>query len=229
LDTTIDTQSVVGEPEGTRWDDLRALAALALIGSTHVALFSLAVARAALGAVAAHTISLTENGEPTRKMKVEQLMTRSPATCEPDDRLHDAARVMWEQDCGCMPVVRKGEMRPCGMITDRDICMAAYHQGRSLSEIRVRDAMAGSLYTCGPDDALEDAAQTMREMQVRRLPVVDALGNLVGIVSLADIAREAAPQPGSRRRGVSEKEVAGTLASIVRPRFDQTEPSERDG
>ena len=77
-------------------------------------------------------------------MRVEQLMTRTVETCEPHDTLVTAARIMWTRDCGCVPVVvpEEGGHRVVGMLTDRDVCMAAYLQGRPLSEISVASVMS---------------------------------------------------------------------------------------
>jgi CBS domain-containing protein len=159
----------------------------------------------------------TELAQDTDVVKVEDIMTVSPVTCRPDDSLSDAARAMWDHDCGCVPVVEgDGEPRAVGIITDRDICMCAYSRGLPLGELRVHDAMARNPCTCSPFDSIETAERLMRDAQVRRLPVVDAAGTVVGILSLADIAREADQQP-KRRRGLSDKDVGDTLASIVRP------------
>ena len=153
-------------------------------------------------------------------MKVEKLMTKSPAACSASDTLTEAARLMWENDCGCIPVVEGtgngGDARLVGMITDRDICMAAYSRGQRLDEIEVGNAMATDVYACRPGDTVEKAEATMRDAQIRRLPVIDD-GCLVGILSLADIALVASRQQSSKRREVSEEEVGDTLASICRP------------
>ncbi len=152
-------------------------------------------------------------------MKVEQLMTRNVRPCGPDDSLSTAARIMWEQDCGCVPVVAQGNGQPAlvGMITDRDVCMAAYTQAQPLQACKVRSAMATSLCTCRPTDAISVALRVMRTNQLRRLPVVDADDHLVGMLSLADVAREAA-HAGRMTAEVSAAAVAETLEAIVQPR-----------
>jgi CBS domain-containing protein len=98
---------------------------------------------------------------------------------------------MWEGDCGGVPVV-DASGRLSGMITDRDICMAAYTKGLALNSIRVADVMSRHVHTCAPDDTLERAISMMAEAEVRRLLVVAHDGKLRGIVSLADVARGAA-------------------------------------
>ena len=138
-------------------------------------------------------------------MNVEQVMTTDVMTCRPGDNLNSAARIMWEHDCGCVPVVDDNE-RVVGMITDRDICMAAYTQGRPLQALGVAGAMSRSVCCCKPADRLETAEELMRTHQVRRLPVMDDQGRLVGILSLGDLARQA--KPGGARKGKSAVGVA---------------------
>jgi CBS-domain-containing membrane protein len=96
--------------------------------------------------------------------------------------------------------------------------MAALTQGRSLGEMRVKSAMSGSLHAVGPRDALPKAQRLMQEFQVRRLPVVDAGRRLLGLLSMNDIARESARERPLHQRSVTSDEVAGTLASVCRPR-----------
>jgi CBS domain-containing protein len=155
--------------------------------------------------------------EQEEKMIIERLMSHEVNTCNPDQPLSEAARLMWEHDCGCVPVVAS-DRRVVGMITDRDICMSAYTRGRGLQELRIADAMSRDVRTCRADDTVEEAEATMRSAQVRRLPVVDDREQLVGLISLSDLAREAAREHGSKRRDVSDADVGNTLAAITRPR-----------
>lgn len=152
-------------------------------------------------------------------MKVEQLMVRNVRTCRQDDMLNIAAQAMWENDCGCVPVVSAdGTGAVVGMLTDRDICMAAYSQGKRLFEIPVTTAMAHKVIACRVGDEVKQVEHLMRENKIRRLPVVDAYGRLQGIISLNDVAREAERE---RLRGKEEGsvEVAQTLAEICEPRI----------
>lgn len=149
-------------------------------------------------------------------MQVRELMTRDVVVCGARDDLNRAAKIMWDHDCGVVPVV-DAESRPIGMLTDRDVCMAAYTQGKLLGAIRVEQAMSRDPKTCGADDPVADAEAAMRERRVRRLPVVDAAGKLVGILSLNDIARRAVKERGKRRGGPALEEVSETLASVCRP------------
>ena len=124
-------------------------------------------------------------------MKVEQIMNREVKSCRPQDSLNKAARIMWEAHCGAVPVV-DDRRRPVGFLTDRDICMAAYTQGKPLEQMRVETAMARKVVSCTAEDDLASAAQLMRRSRTRRLPVTDRDGTLVGLLSLDDVACEAA-------------------------------------
>ncbi|HLK10647.1 MAG TPA: CBS domain-containing protein [Candidatus Binatia bacterium] len=153
-------------------------------------------------------------------MKVEQLMTRTVRTCGPDDSLNTAAQIMWEQDCGCVPVVRRGDggLEVVGMITDRDVCMAAYIQGGCLRDLRVRSAMSGRVCACGAQEPVDVALKIMQTNRLRRLPVLDAHGQLVGVISLTDIARESRREEGARKREVRVQDVGAALEAICAPR-----------
>ena len=149
-------------------------------------------------------------------MNVEKIMTRSVMTCSPEDTLDRAAGLMWEHDCGCVPVT-DADGRVLAMLTDRDVCMAAYTQGRALGEIRVRAAMSESCFAVSPRDPIVAAERVMREHQVRRLPVVSD-GRLVGLVSLTDITCEAARESDNNQSEVTLDEVAVTLSAVCQPR-----------
>ncbi len=150
-------------------------------------------------------------------MLIRNLMTQNPRTCNPTDNLDVAARHMWEADCGALPIVDEAG-KLVGIVTDRDICMAAYTQGRPLRDILVAVAMARQVITCRPDDDIDVAEASMRRVQIRRLPVVSAQGQLVGILSLNDLARET-QHDGSHEGPPKSADVAETLATICEPRF----------
>ena len=152
-------------------------------------------------------------------MKVERLMKTDVNACRPDDTGNCAARIMWERDCGFVPIVDENE-RVLAVVTDRDLCMAAYTQGKPLQEISLHSVMSKEIFSCRPDEDLSQAEILMRKRQVRRLPVTDAEGRLKGILSLSDITREAAKEAKShpRKVEVSYSEVAETLADINIPR-----------
>jgi CBS domain-containing protein len=150
-------------------------------------------------------------------MKVEQLMNRTVNTCHTHDSLATAAGLMWDLDIGSLPVLNE-DGSVAGMITDRDICMAAYTQGQLLADIQVSRAMSKVAYSCRPTADIAEAEEIMRTRQVRRLPVISAAGKLVGIVSLNDLAREAGRSSGKSVRSVSPQEVTSTLAAVTVPR-----------
>ena len=149
-------------------------------------------------------------------MRIQELMSRNVLTCREGDSLERAANLMWDGDVGAVPVV-DAEARVVGMITDRDICMAAYTQGCRLADRSVHSAMSRDVITCSSTDSASLAEEQMRRKQVRRLPVVDD-GRLVGIVSLNDLALAAGNRKGAKASRISLEEVATSLARICEPR-----------
>ena len=148
-------------------------------------------------------------------MRVQDLMTRQVHSCRSSDSLEQAAQLMWNFDCGCVAVCDgDGASRLLGMITDRDICMSALFEGRALKDLHVSEAMSKSLQTCRVSDALGKAERIMQAARIRRLPVLDEQDALVGVISLADLAREAARERTRRGKEITETEVGDTLASI---------------
>jgi CBS domain-containing protein len=145
-------------------------------------------------------------------MKIEKLMTAKVRACAPTDSLNSAAQLMWEGDCGIVPVIDV-DGRPVGVLTDRDIAMSAHLRGGRLGEIPVAEAMSRRLAVVKVDDSLHDALELMRTGQVRRLPVVDAEGRLAGMLSLSDIARLWA-----RRESIDERELRADDAATRSPR-----------
>lgn len=105
-------------------------------------------------------------------MRVQDLMTTAPAICLPHDALHRAAALTWEHDCGCLPVCTPGTRQVEGIITDRDICMAAYIRRLPLMDITVAEAMRRPVRVCALTDSLAQVQQIMVEAKIRRLPVM---------------------------------------------------------
>lgn len=149
-------------------------------------------------------------------MKVEKLMMTAVRTCHPDDLASVAAQRMWEGDCGTVPVVDDAS-RVVGMITDRDLCMASYLEGKPLHDIAVNRAMSQEVWACRPEDDLSTAEKVMRKHRVRRLPVTDGEGLLRGILSLSDLSREAMKEVRDKPKkvDVSYTDVAETLGDII--------------
>jgi CBS domain-containing protein len=151
-------------------------------------------------------------------MRVEQVMTRPVQSCRPEDTLAYAAHLMWDRDCGCLPVIEStGAERVVGMLTDRDICMCALFEGSPLGALKVRQAMANQVQVCHPAHSLADSERVMRDARVRRLPVVDDNGVVVGMISLADIAQAAERQTTAARPEITPLEVGTVFAEIARP------------
>jgi CBS-domain-containing membrane protein len=143
-------------------------------------------------------------------------MTGDVLTCRPNDTLNRAAQIMWERDCGCVPVV-DGENRLLGMITDRDAFMAAYTNGKVLDTMTVEQAMTHRATACKASDDLESALGAMSEKQIHRLPVVDQDDHLAGILSLADIVQNVDAEVGTRRSEHAD-EILAAMAAVTRPR-----------
>jgi CBS domain-containing protein len=122
-------------------------------------------------------------------MEIRRLMKHDVRTCRPGDSLNEAARIMWEEACGSVPVVDE-DFIPVGFLTDRDICMASYTQGKPLLDLKVETAMAKNPISCSSEDDLDGAAELMREKCLRRLLVVNSHGVFVGLLSLDDVACE---------------------------------------
>lgn len=146
-------------------------------------------------------------------MKVKDLMTRDVKTCTPDTNLSTVAMLMWENDCGVVPVVH-GDGKVIGMITDRDICMAVATKNRRTSDVAVSEVFTGNLYACTPDDDIHGALKIMRAERVRRLPVINVYGALEGILSLNDIVLHAQEAKGKKAPDLSYEDAINTLQAI---------------
>ncbi|MGE5177147.1 MAG: cyclic nucleotide-binding/CBS domain-containing protein [Hyphomicrobiales bacterium] len=151
-------------------------------------------------------------------MKVRDLMQTEVRTCTLDTDLGTAARVMWDHDCGIVPVTDGGG-RIAGVVTDRDICIAAATKDRAPSQIRVREVMDQKPRTCGPDDDVRRAMEAMAEARVRRLPVVEK-EKVRGILSLNDlILRADAPDGRKAAGGITHADVVRVLQAISEHRI----------
>jgi CBS domain-containing protein len=144
-------------------------------------------------------------------MKVHELMTTPAETCPIDTDLATAAMIMWWRDCGAVPITDAQGGRVVGMITDRDICMATATKHVAPDQIRVSDVMNGRLHSVTPDDEIETALERMASARVRRLPVVDAQGEAVGMLSLNDLVLRADP---ARARATSGAPADGVLRAL---------------
>jgi len=141
-------------------------------------------------------------------MKVEQLMTPSPATCGPGDNLAQVVERMWDADCGIVPVV-DDEGRVVGVITDRDVAVAAATRDLTPAAIRAGDMVRGHLVACRPEDTVETAMALMRRHRVRRVVVTTDTGVLHGVVSLDDVVLST-----GRKGAATASEILATLKAI---------------
>jgi CBS domain-containing protein len=120
-------------------------------------------------------------------MNVNELMERDVGTCNPDTNLEYIAKIMWDKNCGSIPVL-DNQRTPLGVITDRDIAMACFLNHKALWELFARDIVSNrEVHCCGIDDDVRHALYLMSQFHVRRMPVVDREGHLAGMISLGDI------------------------------------------
>ena len=122
-------------------------------------------------------------------MKVREIMTPNPATCTPETSLRDVARKMEERDCGSLPIITAAGTGVVGIVTDRDITIRAVAKGRNPLELTAESCMTSPGVTITDESDVDDCINLMEAKKIRRGPVVDAQGQLVGIVAQADIAR----------------------------------------
>lgn len=143
-------------------------------------------------------------------MTVKELMTVNVKSCSEETDLATAAKMMWDGDCGIVPVVN-GERHITGVITDRDICIAAATRAMSPASIRARDVMSREITTCMANDEVRDALATLKDQRVHRLPVVDDQDRLVGIISMNDLVARAECRRGAEIPG---EEFLDTMKAI---------------
>jgi CBS domain-containing protein len=141
------------------------------------------------------------------------MMTPDPTCCTPDSTARQAALLMKEHDCGSIPVVENASSkRLVGTVTDRDLAIRGLAAGNG-PETPVRELMTPEPITCAPEDEVEVVREVMVAQQVRRVPVVDRDGRVVGIVSQADLALE--------EGAASDREVGRIVEAISEPRGEQ--------
>jgi len=153
-------------------------------------------------------------------MKVKEVMMRTPYYCQKETNLGSATELMWNADCGFLPV-QTPDGKVIGVITDRDICIALGTRGRLAGDIVVGEVMSGKLYSCAPDDDIHLALQTMKEGKVRRLPVNAQKGSLVGVISMDDILLRAEPMSLGREPELSSDEVVRAYRAITQRQVPQ--------
>lgn len=143
-------------------------------------------------------------------MQVKDFMTSDPACCTAKTSLQEVAKMMVDNDCGEIPVIEdEATKAPIGVVTDRDIVCRTVAKGINPLEQTAGDCMTRPVITVKPETSFEECCQIMEDEQIRRVPVVDERGSCIGIVALADVAKQ-------RKKGLTEevvKEVSTPPAS----------------
>jgi CBS domain-containing protein len=163
-----------------------------------------------------------------KKMKVQDIMTTATRACHASSNLAEAAMIMWENDCGIVPVL-DGDSKVVGLITDRDICIASATKNRAPGDIQVMELITGNIASCKADDDIKTALKKMEDMRIRRLPVVSEDGSLQGILSISDIVQSA--EDSKKKDAISYKDVVSTLKAIcsteIIPATSQSQPQQQ--
>ena len=146
-------------------------------------------------------------------MKVKEVMTPDAKAIWLTESLADAAKLMWENDCGILPIIKDGR-KVIGMITDRDICMATAMRDSNPSSISVEEVMTGEVYAVSSEDELDKALQAMQEHRIRRLPVINAEGELEGILSMNDVVLNATAADEPAPDSIGYADVITTYQAI---------------
>ena len=132
-------------------------------------------------------------------MKAQDIMAKNPTVVTPETTVREAARLMQTENVGMLPVVRsEGSRNIVGVITDRDITIRHVAEGHASPDCQVREAMSSHVKTAKATDSVDDVMKLMGSEQVRRMPIVDERGDLVGIVAQADLVREADDKKAER-------------------------------
>jgi CBS domain-containing protein len=147
-------------------------------------------------------------------MKVKDIFRPKVKSCTLLASLDAVGQIMWESDSGAVPVVNP-EGKVVGLLTDRDLAMAMAAKNRGSAQILAREVVSSELFACAPEDEVAEAIQKMRTNRIRRLPVIDAQGQLLGMLSLKDLALAA--KAGSE---ISYEDVALTLQTVCKPRTE---------
>jgi CBS domain-containing protein len=146
-------------------------------------------------------------------MKVQDAMRSMVISCRPETNLAEAVDLLWSCDCGVLPVVDAAN-KVVAIITDRDICVAVGSRNRPPADILVKHVASSEVFTCKGNDDIHFALDIMRDNQIRRLPVVNEVGILKGILSLNDIILCAAPIGGKKAAELTDSDVMPVLKAI---------------
>ncbi len=144
-------------------------------------------------------------------MKVSKIMTKTVGFCQAEDDLSKAVEIMWQNDCGVVPIVDK-ESKVVGIISDRDAAIAAFLKKSVLAKISISDHISEKVVTCSEKDNVKKVLKKMKKHQINRLPVVDKKEKLAGIISITDILLAAGKDKSLK------KKILKTLEAIGKPR-----------
>ncbi len=151
-------------------------------------------------------------------MRVKDVMMGTPASCTPETNLGTAVEIMWQRNCGILPVIDE-EKKVVGVVTDRDICIALGTRNQLPGEISVSQVAFGKPYTCKPEEDVRTALATMIQGKVRRLPVINSEGKLEGILSMDDVVLHSDARITGKVSELSHDNVVETLKMVYAPQL----------
>ncbi|HVB32985.1 MAG TPA: CBS domain-containing protein [Patescibacteria group bacterium] len=149
-------------------------------------------------------------------MQVKDVMTGTPVSCRLETNLAAASEMLWNQNCGILPVVND-QGKVVGVITDRDMCIALGTRNRLAGEIAVGEVISGKVFSCGPEDDLQTVLTAIGRMQVRRMPVIDAKSKLVGLLSMDDLVLHSEAKAPGKTPSLSHDDVINALKKLYQP------------
>jgi CBS domain-containing protein len=150
-------------------------------------------------------------------MRVQDVMMGTPAYCSPETNLGAATELLWNRNCGILPVV-DAQQKVVGVVTDRDLCVALGTRNRLPGEITVAEVARGQVYSCQAQDDVHAALETMARNKVRRLPVINRDGMLEGILSMDNVVLHA---ESNRTAELLHGEIVNTLQRIYGPQLPE--------
>ena len=153
-------------------------------------------------------------------MKVKDIMSKSPGYCTPDMNLGAAVEILWNRNCGMLPVV-DAHGKVLSVITDRDICIALGTRNRLASELSIAEVASQKAVTCTANEDVRSALGKMADAKVRRLPVVSADGKLEGILSTDDVIEQTHVKSSGRGNELTSDDVVGTLKKLFAEQLAQ--------
>jgi CBS domain-containing protein len=151
-------------------------------------------------------------------VKVSSIMMRTPAACSAKTNLGAAVEVLWQRNCGMLPVT-DDESKVVGVVTDRDLCIALGTRNRLPGEVTLKEVITGKMFWCKPDDDVHVALNTMAREKVRRLPVINSEGKLEGILSMDDVVVHSEARSLTKKPELAYEDVVDTLKKIYETQF----------